>query len=113
MLTDPASKADIKNKLGQVERAFNNCQRKLDNALAELENAAREGREFDDACASMADLLRDFEQALSDKLAVSADKDVLKQQIAEFEPLYQEVMAKEHEIIMLINRGRDIVSKVS
>ena len=52
VLTDPASKSDIKNKLGQVERAFNNCQRKLDNALAELENAAREGREFDEACAS-------------------------------------------------------------
>ena len=111
ILTDPASKSEIKNKLGQVERQFNNCQRKLDNALAELENAAREGREFDEACGAMSDMLREFEQMLSDKLAVSADKDVLKQQIQEFEPLYQEIMSKEHEIIMLINRGRDIVGR--
>ena len=111
ILTDPASKSEIKSKLGQVERQFNNCQKKLDNALAELENAAREGKEFDADCQHVQDMLREFESLLSDKLAVSADKEVLKQQIQDFEPLYHEIMGKEHEVIMLINRGKDIVSR--
>ena len=111
ILTDPASKSEIKSKLGQVERQFNNCRKKLDNALAELENSAREGKEFASACQDVQDMLREFEQLLSDKLAVSADKDVLKQQMQEFEPIYQEIMGKEHEVIMLINRGKDIISR--
>ena len=53
ILTDPSSKSEIKGKVGQIERAFNNCRKKLDNALAELENADREGREFAAACAGI------------------------------------------------------------
>eukprot|EP00096_Caligus_rogercresseyi_P012841 TRINITY_DN5508_c0_g1_i1.p1 TRINITY_DN5508_c0_g1~~TRINITY_DN5508_c0_g1_i1.p1 ORF type:complete len:867 (-),score=305.72 TRINITY_DN5508_c0_g1_i1:387-2987(-) len=111
ILTDPASKSEIKGKLGQVERQYNNCRKNLDKALAELENAAREGREFDESCLSAEAMLREFESLLSDKLSVSADKDILKRQIKEFEPLYQEIMSKEHEIIMILNRGRDVISK--
>jgi dystonin len=111
ILTDPASKSEIKNKLGQVERQFNNCRKKLDNALAEMENSAREGKEFASACADVQDMLNEFEQLLSEKLAISADKDTLRQQVQDFEPLYQEIMSKEHEVIMLINRGRDVISR--
>jgi DNA repair exonuclease SbcCD ATPase subunit len=81
ILTDPASKSEIKSKLGQVERQFNNCRKKLDNALAELENSAIEGKEFASACQDVQDMLREFEQLLSDKLAVSADKDGLKHNV--------------------------------
>jgi dystonin len=111
ILTDPASKAEVKSKLGQVERQFNACQKKLDNALAELENSAREGRAFDADCAAAEDMLRGFDRALSDRLDISADKQILTRQVADFEPLYREIMDKEHEIIMLLNRGRDIVSR--
>ena len=111
ILTDPASKSEIKGKLGQVERQFNACQKKLDNALAELENSAREGKLFDADCAAIEDLLRGFERSLSDRFEISADKRVLAQQVQEFEPLYREIMDKEHEVIMLLNRGRDLVSK--
>merc|ERR1719412_1903272 len=48
---------------------------------------------------------------LSQKLAVSADKDILQQQVQDFEPLYHEIMGQEHEVIMLINRGKDIISR--
>ncbi len=82
ILTDPASKAEIKAKLGQVERQFNNCQKKLDNALAELESSAREGKLFDNACGEIEEMLRGFERALSDKIDISADKHVLKQQVS-------------------------------
>ena len=48
---------------------------------------------------------------LKDQLLVSADHDILSHQVAEFEPVYKELMAKEHEVIMMINKGKDIVQK--
>ena len=113
ILTDPASKSEIKAKMGQVERQFNNCQRKLDNAMAELENSSREGKEFEGQCADAQAWLREMEGLLSDKLSVSADKRTLAEQVADFEPVYKEVMNKEHEIIIILNRGKDIMAKAS
>merc|ERR1719310_625068 len=97
VLTDPASKSEIKSKMGQVERQFNNCQKKLDNALAELENSAREGREFERQCADAMAWLHDMEGLLSEKLQVSAERQTLIEQVSEFEPIYKEIMSKEHE----------------
>merc|ERR1719412_890381 len=113
ILTDPASKSEIKGKMGQVERQFNNCQKKLDNALAELENSAREGREFEAQCAAAQDWLREMEGLLSEKLQISADRNMLMEQVSEFEPIYKEIMSKEHEIIMVLNRGKDVMSRAS
>merc|ERR1719264_1254985 len=113
LLTDPASKSEIKSKMGQVERQFNNCQKKLDNALAELENMNKEGREFAEQCAAAQDWLSQMEGLLSEKLAISADKSTLVDQVAEFEPIYKEIMSKEHEIIMVLNRGKDVMAKSS
>merc|ERR1711981_1464274 len=111
ILTDPAAKSEVKAKVAQVERQFNNCERKLGNGLAELENAAREGKEFNEKCQEIMDMLNQFDRMLSEKLAVSADKDILHRQIQDFEPLYHEIMGQEHEVIMLINRGKDIISR--
>merc|ERR1711981_1546432 len=111
ILTDPASKSEIKAKVAQVERQFNNCERKLGLGLAELENAARESKEFNEKCQEIMDMLDQFDKMLSQKLAVSADKDILQQQVQDFEPLYHEIMGQEHEVIMLINRGRDVISR--
>lgn len=111
ILTDPASKAEVKGKVAQVERQFNNCERKLGLGLAELENAARESKEFGEKCQEIMDMLDQFDKMLSQKLAVSADKDILQQQVQDFEPLYHEIMGQEHEVIMLINRGRDVISR--
>merc|ERR1719438_419270 len=113
ILTDPSSKSEIKSKMGQVERQFNNCQKKLDNALAELENSAREGREFEQQCADAMAWLHDMEGLLSEKLQVSAEKQTLIEQVNEFEPIYKEIMSKEHEIIMVLNRGQDVMSRAS
>ena len=53
--TDFASKSEIQSRMGQVERQYNNCQKKLDHALAELENMNKEGREFAEPCAAAQD----------------------------------------------------------
>jgi len=110
ILTDPAAKSEVKGKLAAVEKQFNNCQKKLENALAELENASREGKEFDSDCERTQEMLKEFEALLSENLSVSAEKDVLKQQVDDFEPLYHEIMSKEHTVIMLINKGKTIMA---
>ena len=85
ILTDPTSKADIKQKLAQVGRLFNQCQKKLDNCKAELENSKKDAADFERACEAAADWLQDVLSQLSDKLLVSADRDVLKRQVEAFE----------------------------
>ena len=113
ILTDPASKSEIKGKMGQVERQFNNCQRKLDNAMTELENSAKEGRMFAAQCAAAQDWLGEMEALLAEKLVISADRNTLMDQVAEFEPIYKETMSKEHDIIMVLNRGKDVMTRSS
>lgn len=41
VLTDPAARQDIQNKLAQVVRQYNNLQKKLDHKKAEQEGALR------------------------------------------------------------------------
>ena len=113
ILTDSVSKSEIKSKLTQVERQFNNCQKKLDNAMAEFENMARESKDFEADCQNILDMLQKFESLLNEKILVSANTEVLKQQIEGFEPVYQEIMAKEHEIIMVLNKGKDVIKHSS
>jgi chromosome segregation ATPase len=73
ILTDPTSKADIKHKLAQVDRLFNQCQKKLDNCMAELENSKKDAADFDQACEAAQEWLEDLLSQLSDKLLVSAE----------------------------------------
>ncbi|XP_047739188.1 dystonin [Hyalella azteca] len=111
ILSDPASKSDIKNKLGHLNRLFSNLERKLGNRKGELEASLRDQEEFGNSCHAVQDWLADQIAHLKDQLQVSADRDVLSKQVAEFEPVYKELMSKEHEVIMMINKGKDIVNK--
>jgi dystonin len=113
ILQDPAAKSDIKQKLAQVGRLFNQCQKKLDNCKAELENSKKDGLEFNEACDAAQEWLNDLLSQLAEKLLVSADRDILREQIHEFDPLYKEVMSKEHEIIMTLNKGKEVLAKTS
>merc|ERR1719189_2183987 len=70
-------------------------------------------REFEAQCAEAQAWLHDMEGLLSEKLQVSADKNTLVSQVNEFEPIYKEIMSKEHEIIMVLNRGQDVMSRAS
>merc|ERR1719232_2579582 len=81
--------------------------------MAELENSAKEGREFAAQCAAAQDWLQEMEGLLSEKLVISADRNTLMDQVADFEPIYKEIMSKEHEIIMVLNRGKDVMTRSS
>lgn len=106
LLSDPSSRSEITGKLGAVERQFNSCQKKLDGAIAENEVSVRELYEFEDEFVKSQQRLSDFEDVLFDQLQISADPGKLLLQNQDFEPFYRDVMDTEHEIVMLINKGK-------
>lgn len=111
VLTDPASRAEIQGKLAALARQYNNLQKKLDHRKAEIEGSLRDGRQLEQSCARTVGWLAEELSGMSERLLVSADKHVLQQQLEHHEPAYKEVMSKEHEVIMLLNKARDALSK--
>ncbi|CAK9830262.1 DST [Anthophora retusa] len=111
VLSDPASKSEIHGKLAAVGKLYTNLQKKLDHKKAEIEGNLRDGRQFEASCTKTLGWLADELGNMSEKLLVSADKDVLQQQLDHHEPIYRNVMGKEHEVIMLLNKGRDMLAR--
>lgn len=113
VLSDPASRADIQAKLSSIGRQYNALQKKLDHRKAEIEGSLRDGRQFEASCAKTLGWLSDELGNLTERLLISADRDMLEQQLAHHEPVYRDVLAREHEIIMLLNKGRDMLARNS
>ncbi|PNF19350.1 hypothetical protein B7P43_G06713, partial [Cryptotermes secundus] len=111
VLSDPASRAEIQAKLVAVGRQYNTLQKKLDHRKAEMEGFLRDGRQFEASCAKTLGWLSDELGGMSERLLVSAHRDVLQQQLDHHEPIYKDVMSKEHEVIMLLNKGHDMLSR--
>ncbi|XP_050294621.1 microtubule-actin cross-linking factor 1 isoform X22 [Anthonomus grandis grandis] len=111
VLSDPASRADIQSKLASIGRQYNALQKKLDLKKAEIEGSLRDGRQFEASCAKTLGWLSDELGSLTERLLISADRDVLEQQLVNHEPIYRDVLAREHEVIMLLNKGREMVSR--
>ncbi|XP_075219795.1 dystonin-like protein short stop isoform X24 [Lycorma delicatula] len=113
VLSDPASRAEIQAKLAAVNRQYNTLQKKLDLKKAEIEGSLRDGRQFEATCAKTLGWLSEQLGALSERLLVSADREVLQQQLDMHEPVYKEVLQKEHEVIMLLNKGRELLGRTA
>ncbi|XP_071543036.1 uncharacterized protein shot isoform X14 [Panulirus ornatus] len=113
ILSDPSSKNDIKSKITQLNKMFSNLEKKLGNRKSELEASLKDEEEFGQSCQDIQEWLSDQVAHLKDQLLVSADKDILSNQVGDFEPIYKDLMAKEHEVIMMINKGKEIVAKSS
>ncbi|KAK8374560.1 hypothetical protein O3P69_016548, partial [Scylla paramamosain] len=113
ILSDASSKSDIKAKITQLNRMFNNLEKKLGNRKSELEASLKDEEEFGQSCQDIQEWLSDQVAHLKDQLLVSADRDILGHQVSDFEPIYKDLMAKEHEVIRMINKGKDIVAKSS
>ncbi|XP_059607518.1 dystonin isoform X1 [Phlebotomus argentipes] len=108
VLEDPNSRADVNNRVAELAKQYETLQKKLDNRRAEAERALREGRQLAENCARVLGWLSAEASAMSDKLLVSAHKPTLQHQIDTHEPAYHDIMAREHEVRMLLNRGRDL-----
>lgn len=111
VLSDPASRADVNSRLGAIGKQYQALQKKLDNCKAETEAALRDGRQFGESCARTLGWLSGELGNLSERLLISAHKPTLQHQIDTHEPIYREVMAREHEIIMLLNKGKELQNK--
>ncbi|XP_037914653.1 dystonin isoform X31 [Hermetia illucens] len=111
VLGDAASRADVKARVGALEKQYQALQKKLDTRKAETEAALRDGRQFAESCSKTLGWLAGELSNLSDRLQVSAHKPTLQHQIDTHEPIYREVMAREHEIIMLLNKGKELTAK--
>ncbi|XP_034137703.1 dystonin isoform X30 [Drosophila guanche] len=108
ILGDPASRADVNGRVAALEKQYSALQKKLDTKKAETEASLRDGRHFAENCSKTLGWLSGELSNLSDRLLVSAHKPTLQHQIDTHEPIYREVMAREHEVIMLINKGKDL-----
>ncbi|XP_017053677.1 dystonin isoform X33 [Drosophila ficusphila] len=108
ILGDPASRADVNSRVAALEKQYLALQKKLDTKKAETEASLRDGRHFAENCSKTLGWLGGELSNLTDRLLVSAHKPTLQHQIDTHEPIYREVMAREHEVIMLINKGKDL-----
>lgn len=81
VLSDPASKSEIHGKLAAVGKLYTNLQKKLDHKKAEIEGNLRDGRQFEASCTKTLGWLADELGNMSEKLLVSADRDILQQQL--------------------------------
>lgn len=65
----------------------------------------RDGRNLEESVSRTLGWLQSELTALPGRLQVSADKNKLQQQVAKHEPLYRDLTQREHEIIMLLDKG--------
>lgn len=81
VLSDPGSRSEIQGKLAAVGKMYNNLQKKLDHRKAEIEGSLRDGRQFEASCSKTLGWLADELGNMSEKLLVSADREILQQQL--------------------------------
>ncbi|XP_053967047.1 dystonin isoform X25 [Anastrepha ludens] len=108
ILGDSASRNDVNSRVSALEKQYQALQRKLDTKKAETEASLRDSRHLSENCTKMLGWLSGELSNLSEKLLLSAHKPTLQHQIDTHEPIYREVMAREHEIIMLTNKGKEL-----
>uniref|UniRef100_A0A1A9WHW1 Dystonin n=1 Tax=Glossina brevipalpis TaxID=37001 RepID=A0A1A9WHW1_9MUSC len=108
ILGDSASRADVNSRVIALGKQYQTLQKKLDTKKAETEAALRNGRQFTESCSKTLGWLSGELANLNERLLVSAHKPSLQHQIDSHDPIYREVMAREHEIIMLLNKGKDL-----
>ncbi|XP_054739775.1 dystonin isoform X10 [Anastrepha obliqua] len=108
ILGDSASRNDVNSRVSALAKQYQALQRKLDTKKAETEASLRDSRHLSENCTKMLGWLSGELSNLSEKLLLSAHKPTLQHQIDTHEPIYREVMAREHEIIMLTNKGKEL-----
>ncbi|XP_060807170.1 uncharacterized protein LOC106135826 isoform X13 [Amyelois transitella] len=111
VLAEPAAKQDIAGKLAAVARQYDVLQRKLDLRKAEIEAALKDGRNLEENVARTLGWLQSELGSLPARLQVSADVVKLQQQLERHEPLYRDLTQREHELIMLLDKGREMEKK--
>lgn len=112
VISDAKSCADITAKVQALGKQYLALQKKLDNIKAENEAGLKDKRQFLENCAKTVGWINSKLSNFSAPLMVSAHKPTLLYQIETHDPIFREVMSKEYEIIMLLNRGKELKEKL-
>ncbi|KAL7025334.1 hypothetical protein ACKWTF_013447 [Chironomus riparius] len=112
VISDAKSSAEIKAKVQALGKQYLALQRKLDNIKAENDAALKDKKHFLENCAKTIGWIGSKLANFTSPLLISAHKPTLQYQIETHEPIYREVISKEYEIIMLLNRGNDLQQKL-
>lgn len=112
VISDAKSCAEIKAKVQALGKQYLALQKKLDNIKAENEAALKDKKQFLENCAKTIGWIASKLANFTSSLQVSAHKPTLQYQLETHEPIYREVNSKEYEVIMLLNRGKDLQQKL-
>lgn len=113
LLTDNASKNEVRNRVAGVRKMFDELQQKINNRKTELQSILKEDKEFYFNCEAMQEWLKNMHNRLARDFRVSANLPKLTRQVTDYEPLYREVLAKEHEIHILITKGNQLQRRLT
>ena len=103
----------INRKCSNLLTQLNKCQKELNNAKADLENTMRKEKEFKAQCTATLEWLQETEALLQTKFVVSADKNTLMNQVADFELVHKDIRTKGNDIITILNHGRNAMTESS
>ncbi|GBM08725.1 Dystonin, partial [Araneus ventricosus] len=113
VLTDSASKTEIKYKISLIEKSYGNLKKKIDNKKAEVESSLKEDKIFFKVCEEISSWLKATEMSFSHSGPISADLSKLLKEKENYESLYKEILNKEHEVYLCLSKGSDMVNKLS
>lgn len=105
LLTDSASKNEVKGRVNNLRKLYDELLQKINDKRAELQSFLKEEKEFHFNCDAIQDWIRGITTRLSHDFKVSALLEKVTRQVSEYEPLYREVLNKEHEIHILLSKG--------
>ncbi|GFR20379.1 plectin [Trichonephila clavata] len=113
IISDSASKTEIKYKVNLLEKSYNTLKKKIDHKRAEVESSLKEDKMFFKVCEEINSWLKSIETSLSNSEPISADLSKLLKETDDYEVLYKQIMNKEHEVYLCLSKGSDMINKLS
>lgn len=113
LLTDSGSKNEVRNRAASLRKLYDDLSKKINDKKAELQSILKEDKDFFFSCDAVQDWLRDMQKRLSRDFRVSAILEKVLRQVDQFEPLYREVLDKEHEIHILVQKGSQLQRRLT
>ncbi|CAH1803324.1 unnamed protein product [Owenia fusiformis] len=110
---ESSAKFDLKSKLSNVERPFNDLVKKIDARKKEIKGAVKEVRRFDETCTEMLDWIADQQFKLDNQEPISGKADKLKEQVRLQEGLQNDLSSKEGEFQSLLKKATSLIDLAS
>ncbi|XP_035224503.1 microtubule-actin cross-linking factor 1-like isoform X1 [Stegodyphus dumicola] len=113
VLSDSASKTDIKYKVSILEKMYSTLRKKIDIKRAETESSLKEDKLFYKSCEEIQSWLKEMESSCAQHKPLSTDIQKLFKMSEEYEQLYKQIMGREHEVHLCLSKGTEILPKLT